>query len=107
MPDKFYIPHLPEKEWIKGFKGRVVHGENITVVFWEVEAGAVLPTHSHPHEQLTIVLKGSLIIKLNGEELALSDLEGLVIPSNTPHGGAATVQTQVIDVFSPLREDYK
>jgi len=107
MTDKFDILNSPGKEWIKGFNGRVIHGSNVTIVFWEVEAGAILPSHSHPHEQITTVLKGSFTLTLNGREITLSDGEGIIIPPHTPHGGVTTSVSKIIDVFYPVREDYK
>lgn len=107
MIDKFDLSQVIEKEWLKGFKGRAVHGNRATVIFWKVAAGAVLPSHSHPHEQITTVLRGNFTITLNGQDLTLLDGQGVVIPPDTPHGGTANSDTEIIDIFSPVREDYK
>ncbi len=45
---------------VKGFKGRFVHSKNMTVSFWQIDKGAILPEHSHPEEQISIVTKGEL-----------------------------------------------
>ena len=52
------ILEIPQKEIVKGYKGRFVHMETFTLAFWEVEAGAEIPIHSHVHEQTTQVIEG-------------------------------------------------
>ena len=43
---------IPAREVMSGFRGRFVHGENVTLAYWNIEKGAVLPAHSHPNEQV-------------------------------------------------------
>ena len=54
--------NVPESEPIPGFHGRVVHSDTMTFVLWRIEAGAVLPEHSHVHEQVAFVLEGTFEI---------------------------------------------
>jgi quercetin dioxygenase-like cupin family protein len=51
------LDEIEEKELVAGFKARFVHSENMTLSYWNIEAGAQLPEHSHPHEQVTNVLE--------------------------------------------------
>ena len=72
-------------ELAPGAKARTPYGENIMLSYLELEQGSVIPNHHHPHEQA----------------------EMFIIPPDTPHAarpvdGPATV----LDVFSPVREDY-
>ena len=46
------------REMMPGFNGCFVHTEGITFVEWHITAGALLPEHSHPHEQVTAVQEG-------------------------------------------------
>jgi quercetin dioxygenase-like cupin family protein len=98
---------LPAKEIIPGFSGRFIHGEQLTLAFWEIKAGCVMPQHHHTHEQITHILKGELKMQIGGEEFLLKRGSVQVIPSNISHGAIAKTDCRVIDAFSPARDDYR
>jgi quercetin dioxygenase-like cupin family protein len=98
---------LDRSEEIPGYLGAFVHGENMTVTNWEVEAGAEFPEHAHPHEQISIVVEGRFELALDGETEVLEPGRIAVIPPETPHSGRAVTACEIIDVFSPVREDYR
>lgn len=100
------ITSLPQREIIKGFKGRFVHAENFTVAFWEIEKDSVLPQHSHKHEQTTQVIEGILEMTVGNNTQILEAGMIAVIPSNVVHSGKAITNCVVTDIFSPIREDY-
>jgi quercetin dioxygenase-like cupin family protein len=91
-----------------GYLARAVHGKQLTLAVVEIEAGAVLPEHSHANEQLGIVLEGSVIFRVGSETRTLERGGIWRIPSDTPHavtgGGSGAV---VIDVFAPPRDDWR
>jgi len=101
------ISEIEPKEIIKGFKGRFVHTEAFSIGFWEVDAGAELPLHSHIHEQSTQVIEGQFEMTCNGETKIYEPGMIVTIPSNVEHGGRAITNCKLTDVFSPVREDYK
>ena len=101
------VPRIPEKEVIKGFKARFVHTETLTLGFWEVEKGAVLPLHAHFHEQVTQVLEGQFQLTVGDETKVYENGQLAIIPSNITHGGVAVTACKIFDIFSPVREDYK
>ncbi len=101
------ISKIEPKEIIKGFKGKFIHTENTTLAFWEVEKGASIPLHSHIHEQTTQVVEGKFKLTVDGETKIYENGLVAVIPSNVVHGGVALSNCKLIDVFSPVREDYK
>jgi len=101
------IQQINPKEIITGFKARFVHSDNMTVAYWEVEKGAELPLHSHVHEQIAMVTKGSFEMTIGGETNVYKPGEIAVIPSNVEHSGKALTSCEITDVFSPVREDYK
>jgi quercetin dioxygenase-like cupin family protein len=73
-----------------------------------LEANAVIPTHSHPHEQLGVVLQGEPEFTIAGEVRMLHPGEPYVIPGGVPHSvKVGPSPAQVMDVFSPVREEYK
>jgi quercetin dioxygenase-like cupin family protein len=98
---------LDRSEEMPGYLGAFLHGENMTVTNWEVEAGAEFPEHAHPHEQISIVVKGEFELTLDGETDVLTPGRIAVIPPETPHAGRARTACEIIDVFSPVREEYQ
>ncbi len=101
------LKDIPVKEILPGFHGKFVHSEKFTTTFWEIEAGALLPEHQHFHEQTSQVVEGELEFTLEGETQILKPGDFVVIPSNAIHSGKALTFCKVIDVFCPVREEYK
>ena len=90
-----------------GFKGRMVHAENFTIAFWEIEKGSILPEHKHINEQTTQVIKGALELTINGKTQILEGGDIVVIPPNVIHKGKALTNCEITDTFCPTREDYR
>lgn len=88
-----------------GLKARIVHSDNQTIAFWEIEKGAVLPKHNHPHEQVSMVTKGELELTIGGETQLVQPGMVAVIPGNIYHSAIAITDVEVTDVFYPKRED--
>lgn len=101
------ITDLKEKEIVPGIKGKFVHSDNMTVVYWSIDAGAVMPEHAHPHEQIVNVLEGEFDLIVEGETNSAEPGFIAVIPSNVKHGGKAKTNCRILDVFYPVREDYR
>ena len=92
---------------IPGFSGRFAHSSTMTFALWEIEAGAVLPEHSHPHEQVIHVLEGEFEATVAGTtEVLGAGMVGIVLP-HLRHSGRALTRCRILDVFSPVREDYR
>ncbi|MFQ6078095.1 MAG: cupin domain-containing protein [Thermodesulfobacteriota bacterium] len=101
------LHELEEKQFVPGFKGHFVHSENMTFAYWDIEAGAVLPEHSHPHEQVASMIAGEFELTVNGETRLLRPGSVAIIPSDAVHSGRALTTCRIIDVFYPVREDYR
>jgi len=101
------IKDLTPKELAPGLTGYYAHGSNMTLGLVEIKAGSDLPIHSHPHEQITYILEGQLDMIIDGKECKLTAGMYYVIPSNVLHGAVAVTDCRVIDVFNPVREDYR
>ena len=100
------ISDIPERLLIKGIKGRYIHTENSTIGFVEIEEGAILPVHSHFHEQTSQIIEGKLEMTIGGETKVLEPGMFTIIPSNVPHSAVALTDCKVTDTFCPVREDY-
>jgi quercetin dioxygenase-like cupin family protein len=101
------IPKIQQREIIKGYKARFIHTEHMTLAFWDVEAGAVLPSHAHMHEQTSQVLEGRFELTIEGSSRIYENGWLAVIPSHAVHSGRAITDCKLLDVFCPVREDYK
>ena len=101
------IKDIPVKALAPGITGHYAHGEHATFGYVELEEGSIVPLHHHVHEQITYILEGQLDMLIDGVDCSLTAGMYHVIPSNTPHSAVATTNCRVIDVFGPVREDYK
>lgn len=97
---------IKRKEIIPGYEARFVHAENVTLAFWDVKAGSILPNHSHIHEQLVQVIEGTFELTIANETHTLTEGKVAIIPSNTEHSGKAITDCKLVDTFYPVREDY-
>jgi len=101
------ILEIPEKELAKGIRGRYFHTNSTTIGFVDIDKGAILPAHSHMHEQTTQITEGQLEMTIGGVTQVLEPGVITLIPSNVVHSAKALTDCKVVDIFSPVREDYK
>ena len=98
---------FPEFEIVPGVRTRTPHGENIMLSYARLDDSADVPTHHHPHEQAGIVVRGKLELTIAGETKVLQPGEMYIVPGNVPHSARAIGgPVEVLDIFSPVREDY-
>ncbi len=107
MYQHLHLEELANRELVPGFDAKLVHGDGVTVAHVRIGKGAVLPEHHHPHEQVTNVIQGQLELIIDGEKHLCKGGDVVVIPGNVPHSGRGVTDCYVIDVFQPVREDYK
>lgn len=98
---------IPVREIASGFFARPVHTENNTINFLQVKAGSEMKLHNHPHEQSSYVLEGEFEMTVNGETKILTANDFVVIPGMVWHSGKAITDCKLVDVFSPVREDFR
>jgi len=101
------LRHMEQREILPKCHVRFVHSDNMTFSYWNLEEGAEIPEHSHPHEQVCSMIEGRMELTVGGETRLVSDGSVIVIASNTPHSVKALTPCYVIDVFYPIREDYR
>ena len=74
---------------------------------WTLVGGGVFDAHSHPHEQVVNVLDGGFELVVEGTPRMLRTGNVFAIPGNAPHSGRALTLCWILDVFCPIREDYR
>jgi quercetin dioxygenase-like cupin family protein len=95
-------------ELVEGVSGRPLFGEGGMMNLIEFEPGATVPSHSDPHEQIGIVLRGRHTLVVAGDAHELGPMEGYVVPPGVEHYGYGGPEgALVLDVFIPVREDYR
>lgn len=94
------------KELAPGVLARTFWGEGLMLVLVDLAPHAVVPAHSHPHEQAGVVLQGKLAFEIGGEQQVLGPGDVYTIPGGTPHAVRTLDHpAQVLDVFTPVRAD--
>ena len=89
-----------------GVKRRMVaNGKHMMAMEVCFEASAEGNKHSHPHEQVSRLLKGRMTFFLGDESYELTEGQMIVIPGNIIHGVRALEESLLLDIFSPPRED--
>jgi quercetin dioxygenase-like cupin family protein len=83
-------------------------GDGAMLMLVELEPGAVVPSHSHPHEQLGLVLSGTITFDIGGAKHELGPDGAYRVPGGVEHGAVAgPAGCRVVDIFQPVREDYR
>jgi quercetin dioxygenase-like cupin family protein len=101
------LENLETKELVKGGHVQFVHTEKMTFAYWSLEPETEVPLHSHPHEQVVNVIEGEIDLTIDGETRRLAPGQVAVVLSNAEHAAKAATACRIIDVFCPVREDFK
>ena len=101
------LDKINKKEIVPGFEGKFIHTDNMTVVYWNIKAGSQLPEHSHHNEQITTIIEGEFVLTSDNETRNVKPGDVAIFPSNVKHSGKALTDCYIMDVFYPVREDYK
>ncbi|MFN8221934.1 MAG: cupin domain-containing protein [Gaiellales bacterium] len=95
-------------ELAPGVSGRPLFGDDVMFNLVECEPGATVELHSHPHEQLGVILRGSLTLTIDGEDHELGPMQAVALPGGIEHSAIAGPDgAMMLDVFTPVREDYR
>lgn len=84
----------------------LVHGDRTLMGQFNIAKGSMVPNHSHPHEQTGIMISGKLQFIVDGETMDVKAGDSWCLPGGIEHSAEALEDTVVIEVFSPVREDY-
>lgn len=103
-----------EKQSANGYKPALTGIEQKTLVYgaktlmaeFRLQQGALLPLHSHPHEQVGYLVSGRIRLTIGSEVHDVSPGDSWCIQGDVPHCAEIIEDSLAIEVFSPLREDY-
>ena len=84
----------------------LVHGEKTLMDEFSLAKGAEIPLHAHPHEQTGIMISGKVRFKIGDEMFEVEAGDSWCIPGEVEHAVEVLENSVVLEVFSPVREDY-
>jgi quercetin dioxygenase-like cupin family protein len=97
----------PARIW-EGVLARALNAERVTIGFVDIDPGALVPEHRHDNEQVGFVQRGSVTMTVAGQARELRVGETYSIAGGVPHSARAGADgVSVVDVFAPVREDWK
>lgn len=106
--DVFVVDAAVDWEDLGAGVRRKILGYNGTMMMVRVEfeTGAIGPQHSHPHSQCAVVEKGAFDVTIDGVTKRLGVGDGYMVPPNVMHGVVALEPGVLLDIFTPIREDF-
>ena len=100
------LASVPEEQITEKIGRRVISGKQGTMVYWRMKAGAHAAAHKHPQEQFVWVIKGAIGFRIGTVERTIKPGDLAVIPGGVEHEAFFPEDTEVIDFFTPVREDF-
>lgn len=98
---------IPVEQTAEGIERQMVVGQNVMMCRFRFAPFVVTPEHTHPHEQMTLVVQGKVRFFIDGEERIVSAGDVLHFPPHNRHGATMLDEEVIlIDIFSPIREDF-
>jgi quercetin dioxygenase-like cupin family protein len=84
----------------------LIHTPELMQVEFGFKAGAIGALHSHPHVQVSYVAEGSFEVTIDGRTEIVGQGGSFIVPPNLVHGVKALEDGRLVDVFTPMREDF-
>lgn len=105
----FWKPeNIAPKVLAPGVTAKIASGEKMMFSLVTLAPNAVVPTHSHPHEQMGMLVSGTMEFTIADETRLFSGNEMYFVPGGVPHAAKAGPGGAVaLDAFSPPREEYR
>lgn len=90
-----------------GVSRRVLaYTDKLMIVEVNFEAGGVGSVHTHPHCQNTYVRSGRFRFTIDGEDVEVAQGDTIAFPADLPHGTLCLEAGTLLDIFTPMREDF-
>ena len=102
------VDSIPRVVLRPGSETAIVPTDKLTLSFLRLSPGLEAKPHSHPEEQVCVVLEGEMDVALDGKLYRVHAGEVAVIPGGVPHSGVTLSEgCRVLDIFSPARKDFE
>jgi len=85
---------------------KYISGEHMTLAKFFLKKGCIVQAHSHPNEQMSTVVSGKMRFVIDGREILATDGQTVCIPPFSKHGVEALEDTNMLEVFAPVRQDW-
>jgi len=99
-----------DKEWElieKGISRKIMgYDKSLMMVKVAFEKDAIGALHTHPHTQTSYVASGLFEVSINGDKKTLKTGDSFFASSDSEHGVKCLEPGVLIDIFSPVREDF-
>ena len=104
----FRLDEIAPFAMVPGVSGQPIFGQGTMINVATLDPGAIVAGHSHPHEQIGLVLRGMMELTIDDVTQELGPMDGVVIPGGVVHSARGGPEgAVVVDVFQPPREDYR
>ena len=98
---------IPYTELGGGVRRKILsYDEKMMAVEVNYDKGAVGAMHTHPHTQISYVLEGKFEATIDGEVRIIAKGDTYITKPNAPHGVVCLEAGALIDIFTPMREDF-
>jgi quercetin dioxygenase-like cupin family protein len=98
---------IPSQDLGGGIERQMIVGEKVMVCRFRFAPRVITPVHDHPHEQMTLVERGKVRFTIGEDEVVAKPGDVLHFPPSVRHGATMLDEEVVlIDIFSPVREDF-
>jgi quercetin dioxygenase-like cupin family protein len=102
-----HAENLPWEDAAPGVQRKVLcYDDGIMMVHFRFQAGAVGALHTHPHVQCSLIEDGAFDVTIAGKTERLVKGDSYLVPPNALHGATAVEAGAIVDVFTPMREDF-
>ncbi len=101
-------PDMNPRPLAPGVSAKIAWGKKLMLSLVLLEPNAAVPEHSHPHEQMGMLVSGTMELTVGGKTTLLSGNEMYLVPGGVLHSARAGPEgVAALDAFSPPREEYK
>jgi quercetin dioxygenase-like cupin family protein len=98
---------IPWESVAEGVKRKIMtYDTNLMMVKVAFETGGIGTPHEHRHTQMSYVESGAFDITIADETKTLRTGDAYYIPPNIRHGAVCVEAGVLVDVFTPMREDF-
>lgn len=107
LPGPLKLADVPPTHPEDGLDRQVLAwSEQMMLVRHQMRPGWKGARHSHPHEQMVYVIRGRLRFVRDQQICELATGDSIVVPGGVEHEASALEESEVLDFFTPFRQDY-